>query len=388
LLDGIEHGGLRAGDLSLMQKQQLARYPIAELRSRAKVLLKQGNQNISDDRRSVLSNYIDLASAKGNVAAGKEVFTKHCATCHRYHGDGASIGPDLSGMSVHGKEQLLGHILDPNRDVEGNYQAYTVVTTEGRVLNGLVAGESATSIELIDAEGKRTPILRDDVEELIRTGASLMPEGFEKQLSRDQISDVLEFLTQRSPFVPLDVRRVATVSSAHGMFETPRSRTESLVFEDWGIKTFEGVPFYPVDPEDGRVPNVVMLRGELGTVAPKMPHRVELQCGVPAKAIHFLSGVSGWGFPTIPDETVTITVRLHYADDRTEDHELKNGIHFADYLGNAEVSGSKLAFSLGRQQMRYLKITPKRDVTIDRVELIKGPNRTAPVVMCITVERS
>jgi putative heme-binding domain-containing protein len=69
------------------------------------------------------------------------------------------------------------------------------VLNDGRVLNGLLAGESATSIELIDAQARRIPILREDIDELTRSGNSLMPDGFEKLLSRSEFRDLLEYLT-------------------------------------------------------------------------------------------------------------------------------------------------------------------------------------------------
>jgi putative heme-binding domain-containing protein len=387
LLDAVEQDVIRLSDLSLVQKQQLNQHPSRRIRERAQELLEKGSGGISANRKQVLADFADVATSTGDATNGKAVFTKHCATCHKFHGEGAAIGPDLSGMSVHGKEQLLGHVLDPNRDVEGNYQAYVVILTDGRVLNGLLGGESNTSIELVDAEGKRLPILREEIEEVSKTGTSLMPEGFEKQLTRSELVDLLEFLTERTQFVPLDLRRVATVSSARGMFENPSSAVESLVFDDWGVKMVDGVPFYPVDPQDGRVRNAIMLHGDLGTVAPNMPDSVELVCGLPAKSIHFLSGVSGWGYPHTRTESTTLIVRLHYADGTTEDHELKNAIHFADYLGDTDVPGSKPAFTLGRQQLRYFKIDPKREAAVTTVELIKGDDQTAPIVMAVTAEQ-
>jgi hypothetical protein len=118
-----------------------------------------------------------------------------------------------------------------------------------------------------------------------------------------------------------------------------------------------------------------------------MPKQVSLPCNAAAKAIHFLSGVSGWGAQGRGGDTVSMIVRLHYADGKTEDHALKNGEHFADYIGRFEVPGSKLAFRLrGGQQVRYLAITPKRSEKIERIELVKGPDRTAPIVMAVTVE--
>ena len=81
-----------------------------------------------------------------------------------------------------------------------------------------------------------------------------------------------------------------------------------------------------------------------------------------------------------------MTLRLHYADGKTEDHALRNGVHFADYIRRVDVSGSEFAFKLRGQQVRYLAIHPKRPDAIKDIELIKGPDTTAPVVMAITVE--
>ena len=119
-----------------------------------------------------------------------------------------------------------------------------------------------------------------------------------------------------------------------------------------------------------------------------MPKSVELPCNTPAKAIHFLGGVSGWGFPASPKGTVSMIVRLHYADGKTEDHPMINGEQLADYLGDQEVPGSKLAFRLGDKQVRYLAIEPKRPEKINTIELLKTDecDNTAPVVMAVTVE--
>jgi hypothetical protein len=77
---------------------------------------------------------------------------------------------------------------------------------------------------------------------------------------------------------------------------------------------------------------------------------------------------------------------LHYADGKTEDHPLKNGEHFADYIRRVDVPGSKFAFALRGQQIRFLSVIPQRSEVIERIELVKGPDATAPVVMAVTVE--
>jgi hypothetical protein len=80
-------------------------------------------------------------------------------------------------------------------------------------------------------------------------------------------------------------------------------------------------------------------------------------------------------------------VRLYYADGKSEDHELKNGVHFADYIRHVDVPASKLAFMLRSQQMRYLAITPKRQEVVREVEFVKGRDASAPIVMAVTVEQ-
>jgi hypothetical protein len=66
-----------------------------------------------------------------------------------------------------------------------------------------------------------------------------------------------------------------------------------------------------------------------------------------------------------------------------EDHELKNGVHFA---GVQDVPGSKSAFRLGGQQVRYLSVNPWKNDTIASIEWVKGSDRSAPIVLAATVE--
>jgi hypothetical protein len=170
------------------------------------------------------------------------------------------------------------------------------------------------------------------------------------------------------------------------MFYSPDAELERLVFDDWKPHTFEGVPFQLIDPRGQRVPNVVLLYGPQGYLPPKMPKAVRLACNAPAKAIHLLSGVSGWGFSYTPRGTVSLIVRLHYADGKTEDHPLRNGVHFADYIRRVDVPESRFAFDLHGRQVRYLAVRPQRPEPIAEVEFVKGQDPTAPIIVAVTVE--
>jgi putative membrane-bound dehydrogenase-like protein len=386
LLNAIQDGKLQLADLSLDQKQALASHPDRQIANRARRLLEAGGSLPNPDRQMVLDELLPIVKQKGDPAAGKLLFKNQCAKCHTHSGEGTKIGPDLTGMAVHPKQDLLVHLIDPSRSVEGNYRVFTVLTAEGQTINGLLASETKTAIELIDTEAKRHVVLREDIENLQASPKSLMPEGFEKQVKPQEITDLLEFLTQRGKYVPIPLEKVATVTSVKGMFHDETSTAERLVFPDWGPKTVEGIPFVLVDPQEGKVNNAILLYGPQGKIPPSMPRSVSLPCSFPAKAIHLLSGISGWGFPGGQHGSTSMIVRLTYADGQTEDHKLTNGEHFADYIRRIDVPQSKFAFDLRGKQVRYLSVPVEREEPLAKIELVKGDDRSSPVVMAVTVE--
>ncbi len=387
LLTAVENQQLDLNELSLEQKRALRSFPDAGLRERAETLLAMGGGLPDADREKVLQSLMHLTTVKGDVKAGQEVFKKVCSACHK-HGDmGHAIGPDLTGMAVHPKEELLTHIIDPSRNVEGNFRLYTVQTIDGLVASGMLAGESRTSITIIDSQAKEIDIPREDIEELTASRKSVMPEGFEKQISEEELTHLLEFLTNKGQFIPVSLDRYATAISTKGLFSEGDNGPDRMVFDDWKPKTFKGVPFVLTDPRGKTTPNIILLNGPFGPLPPKMPKSVTLPCHTAAKAVHLLSGVGGWSHPYDNRKTVSMIVRLHYKDGETEDHELVNGVHFADYIRRVDVPESEFAYPLGGQQSRYLKVQPKRSETIETIELVKGPDNTAPMVMAVTVER-
>ncbi len=386
-LDGVDRGDVSMKQLSLPQTQALAAHPDATIATRAKALIARGGGLPDPDRQKVIDEVAKVALRGGNASRGKVAFAQQCAKCHMYGGEGGKVGPDLTGMGTHPREELLIHILDPSRSVEGNFVQYSLATTDGRVLNGLLASESKTAIELTDAEGKSHRVLREEIEEFAASKRSLMPEGFEKQLGADGLADVLAFLTKRGKYTPVDLRPLANVLTTKGMFGSPDSDVDRLIFPDWSPKVVENVPFALVDPQGDTVANAIMLYGPQGETPPKMPKAVTLPCNGPVRAIHLLSGISGWGALSLDaPKTTSMIVRIHYADGISEDHPLQNAVHFADYIRPVDVPESKLAFKLRGQQVRYLAIRPKRNDSIREIELVKGPDDTAPIVMAVTLE--
>lgn len=386
LLASMDKGAIQLNELALDQRQALSQHPDKQLRKKAEALFARGGALPNADREKVIKELWATTEAKGDAAAGKLVFKRECSKCHIHSGEGSKIGPDLTGMAVHPKSQLLTEILDPNRSVESNYRTYMVATMDGRVMSGLLASESRTAIELVDAEGKQQSILREDIDELRGTPQSLMPVGFEKQIKPKEFEDLLAFLTKRGKFVPLPLEKVATAVSTEGMFVSKDAPVETLVFDDWKPKTVEGVPFQLVDPQGTSKPNAVLLHAPGGYLPPKMPKQVSIPCNMPLKAVHILGGVAGWASPYGKEGTTSMIVRFQYEDGTTEDHELKNGIHIADYIRRVDVPESKFAFDLNGRQMRYLTVRPSEAKVVASIDLVKGDDDTAPVVMAVTAE--
>jgi len=386
LLTAINKGGVLLSELSLDQKQALMTHPSEDIVRLARRLLNRGGALPSADRQAVLKGMMSATTQTGDVKLGQAVYKKNCANCHVHGGEGQRVGPDLTGMAVHPKAELLAHILDPSRDVEGNFRVYSVLTHDGVAISGLLASESKTAIEMFDVEGKKRIVLREDIEQLRASTKSLMPEGFEKQIPQADMIHLLEFLTARGQFLPIDMSKVGTVASDRGMFINKNADVERLIFPDWSPKTFKKVTFHLTDPRGGTVPNVILLHGPNGAITQKMPKSVAVPCNGPARTIHMLSGVSGWGAPVSADKTVSMIVRIHYADGQREDHELRNGVHFADYIRRVDVPESEFAFALRRQQIRYLAVYPQRAESIREIEFVKGVDRSAPVVMAVTLE--
>ena len=86
------------------------------------------------------------------------------------------------------------NILDPNREVKPQFQAYVIVTDDGRVTTGMIQAENANSLTIRRADGTSLVIQRNEIEELHSTGVSFMPEGLEKQIDLQAMSDLLAYL--------------------------------------------------------------------------------------------------------------------------------------------------------------------------------------------------
>ncbi|MBI1914012.1 MAG: HEAT repeat domain-containing protein [Planctomycetes bacterium] len=191
LLKEVEASRVNPGDIDALRAKQLIAHPSGEVRTLARRLLQD---SLPAERKQVLARYQPALKRKGDAQKGREVFKKNCATCHHVAGIGIDVGPDISDTRTKTAEMLLGDILNPNQAIDSNYVNYLVTTKSGKSLTGIIAAETVASITLKRAENQTDVVLRQDIDEITSTGASLMPEGLEKMISIEEMADLLSFL--------------------------------------------------------------------------------------------------------------------------------------------------------------------------------------------------
>jgi len=189
LLEAIDKEIIHPQEISLSLQQQFV--------ANGKSATARGLQERFEATRTnglqsaVRSEILKLA---GNVTRGREVFRKNCVDCHQFQGQGIQVGPNLASITGRTPENLLDAILTPNQAIEPKYLSYAVAMEDGRTLSGIIDSDSGNSLVLLKAKGERTPILRNEIEELRSTGKSLMPEGFDKTISSQELADLIRYL--------------------------------------------------------------------------------------------------------------------------------------------------------------------------------------------------
>jgi putative heme-binding domain-containing protein len=193
LLSALEQGKILLIEVDPSTRQALQKVAHAELRQRAEGIFKNA---AAPDRERVVQNFRPSIQLSGDRKHGGEIFARNCLTCHAMQGEGARVGPDLSGIATHSRETLLVDILDPSRQVLPDFVSYTLVTTGGEVVTGLVIAESAAGVTIRRPNAPDMTAERSLIKELKAEGKSLMPEGLEQGLSVQDMADLLSFLRQ------------------------------------------------------------------------------------------------------------------------------------------------------------------------------------------------
>jgi putative membrane-bound dehydrogenase-like protein len=162
------------------------------LRDRARELLSRD----PEARREAVAQYIDaINDYRGDRSRGKEVFQHSCSACHQMGGEsGVEFGPDASTFQHWSPQALITKILNPNRSVAEGFDMWMIERMDGGTVSGVIAQESDQSITIRQPDGREVIISRSEIETIMGSNISPMPEGLEQQIDEAQMADLIQFI--------------------------------------------------------------------------------------------------------------------------------------------------------------------------------------------------
>lgn len=137
--------------------------------------------------------------SKRDFDRGRQIFGESgCAACHRFQGEGASVGPDLTNLGGRfSSKDLLESILDPNKEISDQYGAITITKKNGDVITGRVGNLNGDHLQVIEnmfAPNDFTVVSRKDVESIQPSRLSPMPSGLVNSFTEEEIQDLTAYL--------------------------------------------------------------------------------------------------------------------------------------------------------------------------------------------------
>ncbi len=340
-------------------------------------------------KAEVIAKLLPEVEKKGDMAIGKIMFEATCSTCHKFGNAGMEVGPNLTGMGAHGAGELLSAIVDPNAEVDPTFTAWNIETKDGQAFAGVIARENPTSL-FLKFQGGEKEIKTADIKTKVNTGRSLMPDVL-GELGPDVLRNIITYMqvTDGGKFRTLDLRQAFTTTTALGIYQSQELKDQTLDFLKTGTVPLNGVPFNVVPPEKSPNNIMVLKGGAAGAYCDTMPQKVEVKAGgYKANRIHFLGGVSGWGWQPGGATSDILKVTIHTTQGQRESLVFKSGVEFADYYMRWDVPGSKFVPGLVRDhQIRTFSRTLNLGaVEIDRITLESVPGGGAPTLAAITLE--
>ena len=190
----------------------------------------------------------------GDVARGRKLFHEDarllCAKCHSTDGSASKAGPDLfAAGDVFGRRDLVDAILQPSATIAPGYGTVIVETKAGAIYQGVLKQTNDAGVQIMGVDGKLVSIATAEIKERTGTAVSLMPEGQHAALSREEFTDLIEYLTTlKQPAstlvsnraVPGDIPPLARPVTLRPFFTNelrlPRGKQES------GLTSFRQIP--------------------------------------------------------------------------------------------------------------------------------------------------
>jgi putative membrane-bound dehydrogenase-like protein len=182
--------------LSSRTLRDAVRHQPDEVRHDADALLKKFE--VDDGKQKAHLTELQSLANGGDSERGRIVFFNGrtaCSACHTIQNQGGRIGPDLSKIGgIRAPVDLLESVVFPSATIVRGYESYVVETSGGVSYTGLLARETADAIFLTTTERAEIRVPRASIDSIKQSRQSIMPQGLEGQMSRQELQDLLAYL--------------------------------------------------------------------------------------------------------------------------------------------------------------------------------------------------
>jgi putative membrane-bound dehydrogenase-like protein len=200
LLEAVASGKIARSEVSAFQLRQMQSAGddaltkrVAKLWPELETQSKEKTAHITELRTTLTTESLSNA----NASAGRLLFNKSCANCHTLFGEGNKIAPDLTGAQRNNLNYLLENIVDPSATVSKNFKLSVVLLEDGRVLNGIIIGQTEKTL-LVQTATDQIVVQRAEIDEMRESPVSMMPDKLLNVLSDEQIQDLFAYLMSPS----------------------------------------------------------------------------------------------------------------------------------------------------------------------------------------------
>jgi putative membrane-bound dehydrogenase-like protein len=196
LLDAVEKGPVPRTDISAFTARQLIGLNNKDVAERVNKVWG-AVRPASQEKASLMKKYKSMLAPEyvksADLANGRLVFQRTCATCHRLFDDGQRIGPELTGSQRANLDYFLENVLDPSAVVANEYRMTKVELKNGRVLNGIVKEENDRAVTL-QTQNEQVIVPKNEIDTRTQSQVSLMPEGLLDKLTKEEVRDLVGYL--------------------------------------------------------------------------------------------------------------------------------------------------------------------------------------------------
>jgi len=254
LYNAIDRGEIAKGDVPATTVRSLLGSRDADERDKATRLFGRFQasgpeilQRIAAKRKVVIDGPVDLK-------AGEELARRTCLVCHQLHGEGAAVGPDLTGVGRSSLDALLHNVIHPNEIIGQGYENVEVETTDGQTHSGRMVENTANRVKLLLPGASEVVVDRSQVKALRVTANSAMPEGLDQMPDADFRNLIWYILAPPQDGKPLTPQRrkeligetsaVLPVPSGQGPAAATDGESLALWAPGWQVDCpeFEGAP--------------------------------------------------------------------------------------------------------------------------------------------------